>query len=132
MPSLHLWGRMSSLNVRKAVWAAQEVGVPFGRTDAGMAFGVVGTPLEELRSAANRTLAGHVHHLADYRHADRLMSESRRRGERRLEILSFDCHHGPVGVAAHHKEKHQDAFRLRRCLASPLHGNHADSTGGCL
>jgi len=44
LPTLHLWGRMSSINVRKAVWAAQEVGVPFGRTDAGMAFGVVGTP----------------------------------------------------------------------------------------
>lgn len=43
-PSLHLWGRLSSLNVRKAVWAAQEVGVPFVRTDAGLAFGVVGTP----------------------------------------------------------------------------------------
>jgi len=35
---------MSSLNVRKVVWAAQEVGVPFQRTDAGMAFGVVNTP----------------------------------------------------------------------------------------
>ncbi len=41
---LHLWGRLSSLNVRKVVWAAQEVGVPFDRTDAGMAFGVVHTP----------------------------------------------------------------------------------------
>ena len=41
---LHLWGRLSSLNVRKAVWAAQEVGVPFERTDAGMAFGIVKTP----------------------------------------------------------------------------------------
>lgn len=41
---LHIWGRMSSLNVRKVVWAAQEVGVPFARTDAGMAFGVVHTP----------------------------------------------------------------------------------------
>jgi glutathione S-transferase len=41
---LHIWGRLSSLNVRKVVWAAQEVGVPFTRTDAGMAFGVVKTP----------------------------------------------------------------------------------------
>lgn len=41
---LHIWGRLSSLNVRKVVWAAQEVGVPFERTDAGMAFGVVNTP----------------------------------------------------------------------------------------
>ena len=41
---LHLWGRLSSLNVRKAAWALQEVGVPFERTDAGMAFGIVKTP----------------------------------------------------------------------------------------
>jgi glutathione S-transferase len=41
---LHIWGRLSSLNVRKVVWAAQEVGVPFTRSDAGMAFGVVNTP----------------------------------------------------------------------------------------
>lgn len=41
---LQIWGRISSLNVRKVVWAAQEVGVPFARTDAGMAFGVVNTP----------------------------------------------------------------------------------------
>ena len=41
---VHIWGRMSSLNVRKVVWAVQEAGVPFTRTDAGMAFGVVKTP----------------------------------------------------------------------------------------
>ena len=41
---LHIWGRLSSLNVRKVVWAAQETGVAFTRSDAGMAFGVVNTP----------------------------------------------------------------------------------------
>ncbi len=41
---IHIWGRLSSLNVRKVVWAAQELGVPFERTDAGRAFGVVHTP----------------------------------------------------------------------------------------
>ena len=41
---VHLWGRISSLNVRKAVWAAQELGIAFQRTDAGMAFGVTTTP----------------------------------------------------------------------------------------
>ncbi|WP_342619029.1 glutathione S-transferase [Rhodoferax sp. GW822-FHT02A01] len=41
---LHIWGRLSSLNVRKVVWAAQEVGVPFQRTDAGLSYGVVRTP----------------------------------------------------------------------------------------
>ena len=41
--TLQIWGRMSSLNVRKVVWAAQEAGVSFTRTDAGMAFGIVNT-----------------------------------------------------------------------------------------
>lgn len=41
---VHIWGRLSSINVRKVVWAAQETGVPFTRTDAGLAYGVVTTP----------------------------------------------------------------------------------------
>ncbi|MBT3066759.1 glutathione S-transferase family protein [Rhodoferax sp. U11-2br] len=40
---LHIWGRLSSINVRKVVWAAQETGVHFTRTDAGLTFGVVKT-----------------------------------------------------------------------------------------
>ena len=40
---LHIWGRLSSVNVRKVVWAVQEVGLPFERTDAGAAFGIVQT-----------------------------------------------------------------------------------------
>lgn len=38
-----IWGRLSSINVRKVVWAAQEAGVAFERIDAGAAFGVVDT-----------------------------------------------------------------------------------------
>jgi glutathione S-transferase len=41
---LHLWGRLSSINVRKVVWCAQELGLAFQRTEAGAAFGVVRTP----------------------------------------------------------------------------------------
>jgi glutathione S-transferase len=41
---LHLWGRLSSINVRKVVWTLQELGVPFERTDAGLAFGINKTP----------------------------------------------------------------------------------------
>jgi len=40
---MHIWGRLSSINVRKVVWAAQETGAPFQRTDAGAAFGIVKT-----------------------------------------------------------------------------------------
>ncbi|EJL90400.1 glutathione S-transferase [Polaromonas sp. CF318] len=38
---LHLWGRISSINVRKVVWAAQELGLSLQRTDAGGQFGIV-------------------------------------------------------------------------------------------
>ena len=38
---LHLWGRISSINVRKVVWTAQELGLTVQRTDAGGPFGVV-------------------------------------------------------------------------------------------
>jgi len=41
---LTLWGRISSINVRKAVLAAQLLEIPFERLDAGSEFGVVGTP----------------------------------------------------------------------------------------
>jgi glutathione S-transferase len=41
---LKIWGRISSINVRKVVFAVQEIGVPFERIDAGAAFGIVRTP----------------------------------------------------------------------------------------
>jgi glutathione S-transferase len=41
---LKIWGRLSSINVRKAVLAAQWLEIPFERTDAGHEFGVVKTP----------------------------------------------------------------------------------------
>ena len=41
---LHIWGRLSSINVRKVVWCAQELGLAFQRTDAGRQFGIVQTP----------------------------------------------------------------------------------------
>jgi glutathione S-transferase len=41
---LVLWGRMTSINVQKAVFALGETGVPYERREAGGAFGVVGTP----------------------------------------------------------------------------------------
>ena len=41
---LRIWGRISSINVRKVVLAAQELGLAFERTDAGHEFGIVRTP----------------------------------------------------------------------------------------
>lgn len=38
---LKLWGRSNSVNVKKAVWALEELGVPYERIDAGGAFGLV-------------------------------------------------------------------------------------------
>ena len=49
---MKVWGRLSSINVRKVVWAAQEAGADFSRTDAGAAFGIVHTP-EYLRLNPN-------------------------------------------------------------------------------
>ena len=41
---LKLWGRINSINVQKVLWTLDELKVPFERTDAGMAFGVVDQP----------------------------------------------------------------------------------------
>jgi glutathione S-transferase len=43
-PALAIWGRLSSINVKKVVWGAQELGLPFTRHEAGGPFGVVKTP----------------------------------------------------------------------------------------
>jgi glutathione S-transferase len=44
MSSLHIWGRMSSINVRKVMLCAQVLGLDFKRTDAGRAYGLNNTP----------------------------------------------------------------------------------------
>ena len=44
MNGLRIWGRMSSINVKKVVWTAQELGLEFQRTEAGGLFGLVKTP----------------------------------------------------------------------------------------
>lgn len=41
---IKLWGRISSINVRKVVLALQWLGLPFERIDAGAAFGITRTP----------------------------------------------------------------------------------------
>jgi len=41
---LKIWGRLSSINVRKVVLAAQWLEIPFERVDAGQEFGIVKTP----------------------------------------------------------------------------------------
>lgn len=38
---LRIWGRLNSINVRKVVWTAQELGLEVQRTDAGGHFGLV-------------------------------------------------------------------------------------------
>ena len=45
---MKLWGRLSSINVQKAVWALDEAGAAYERIDAGGAFGIVQTPDYEL------------------------------------------------------------------------------------
>ena len=41
---LRIWGRLSSVNVQKVVWLADELGIAYVRIDAGGAFGIVDTP----------------------------------------------------------------------------------------
>ena len=49
---LKIWGRISSINVKKVVWTALELGLDFQRTEAGGLFGIVKTP-EYLRLNPN-------------------------------------------------------------------------------
>jgi len=39
-----LWGRKNSVNVKKALWCLEELGLAYERVDAGREFGVVDTP----------------------------------------------------------------------------------------
>ena len=41
---LKIWGRTNSVNVKKALWAAEELGLKYQRIDAGLQFGVNKTP----------------------------------------------------------------------------------------
>ena len=41
---LKIWGRISSVNVQKVVWAADELGIAYERIEAGGTFGKVTTP----------------------------------------------------------------------------------------
>jgi len=41
---LKIWGRLSSVNVQKVVWCADELGLAYDRIDVGGKFGLVDTP----------------------------------------------------------------------------------------
>ena len=41
---LKIWGRLNSVNVKKAMWAVEELGLEYERIDAGLHFGVTKTP----------------------------------------------------------------------------------------
>jgi glutathione S-transferase len=41
---LKIWGRDNSVNVQKALWCCEELGVQYQRIDAGGTFGIVNTP----------------------------------------------------------------------------------------
>jgi glutathione S-transferase len=41
---IKIWGRANSVNVKKALWCLEELGLPYERTDAGLQYGVVNTP----------------------------------------------------------------------------------------
>jgi glutathione S-transferase len=41
---IRLWGRKNSINVQKALWCIEELGLPYERIDAGRGYGVTDTP----------------------------------------------------------------------------------------
>lgn len=41
---LKIWGRSNSVNVKKALWCIEELGLKYERVDAGLQYGVVNTP----------------------------------------------------------------------------------------
>jgi len=41
---LKIWGRINSVNVKKALWVCDELGLKYERIDAGLQFGVNKTP----------------------------------------------------------------------------------------
>lgn len=41
---LKVWGRTNSVNVKKVLWCADELGIAYERQDAGLQFGVVNEP----------------------------------------------------------------------------------------
>ena len=41
---LKIWGRTNSVNVKKVLWAAEELGLEYQRIDAGLQYGVNKTP----------------------------------------------------------------------------------------
>ncbi len=41
---IRIWGRTNSVNVKKALWCLEELGLQYERADAGMQHGVVNTP----------------------------------------------------------------------------------------
>src|SRR5580700_816468 len=42
--TLKIWGRLTSINVQKAMLCVEELDLPHERIDAGLAFGIVDTP----------------------------------------------------------------------------------------
>ena len=41
---IRIWGRTNSVNVKKALWCLDELGLEYERKDAGLQYGVVNTP----------------------------------------------------------------------------------------
>ena len=51
---LKIWGRTNSVNVMKVLWAADEMGLAYERIDAGLQYGVVGTPFYKAMNPNSR------------------------------------------------------------------------------
>ena len=82
---LKIWGRTNSVNVKKVLWAAEELGLKYERVDAGMQFGVNKTP-EYLKM--NPT--GLVPTIEDDGFAPATLAELTRRGHRIVTVDDYN------------------------------------------
>ena len=51
---LKLWGRVNSINVMKALWCLDELGIDYERADAGMEYGIVDDPAYRIMNPNGR------------------------------------------------------------------------------
>lgn len=85
-PMLKIWGRISSINVRKVVYAAQELVLPFERVDAGLGHGIVKTQQTSINPAGRNAFIQWFRTPAPDRNMD-VIAQSTAATERLMALL---------------------------------------------
>ena len=107
---LKIWGRVNSVNVKKALWAAEELGLKYERVDAGLHFGVMGgtmqpqghaqvviriadygqSPQAACDGPRFRVVQGLDVSMEEGRHAPSTLEELQRRGHRIVNVDDYN------------------------------------------